>query len=239
MLLKLNISALVLAIHRILFKSAKEAVCQKETNWKYNISYVDGDEEILNLKTKKWEILEEFSARDEENSKDQYEEEASPETAKSKGGLQKTTNPKKTRPPNPHLEKTAATQPKQPPPPPKNLESEIHPAVIHLIEKMLTFDARHRITDDVKLLRLEFYKFQRNIINKRFLFDADLSTLSNKLESRNCDSRSTLHHWFYTADYIWHQRRTTSPLTSMAILLAGISLLQQPLPSQMSESRLL
>ncbi|KAI3698308.1 hypothetical protein L2E82_41761 [Cichorium intybus] len=63
------------------FPSAKEAVCQKETNWKYNVLYVDGDEEILNLKTKKWEILEEFSARDEEeNSKDQYEEEASPET---------------------------------------------------------------------------------------------------------------------------------------------------------------
>ncbi|KAI3690114.1 hypothetical protein L2E82_48089 [Cichorium intybus] len=52
---------------------------------KHKVSYVDGDEEILNLKTQKWEILEEFSARDEEqNSEDQNEEEASPETHKKK-----------------------------------------------------------------------------------------------------------------------------------------------------------
>ncbi|XP_076942912.1 uncharacterized protein LOC143612948 [Bidens hawaiensis] len=33
---------------------------------KHKVSYVDGDEEKLNLRTQKWEILKEFSARDDE-----------------------------------------------------------------------------------------------------------------------------------------------------------------------------
>ncbi|KAL4565214.1 hypothetical protein LXL04_029300 [Taraxacum kok-saghyz] len=59
---------------------------------KHKVSYVDGDEEILNLKTQKWEILEEFSVRDEEpdtdaqneDEEEEEEEEASPETHKKK-----------------------------------------------------------------------------------------------------------------------------------------------------------
>lgn len=47
---------------------------------KHKVSYVDGDEETLNLKTQKWEILQEFSVRDE----DETMEEAPPETNKKK-----------------------------------------------------------------------------------------------------------------------------------------------------------
>ncbi|XP_076948936.1 uncharacterized protein LOC143621383 [Bidens hawaiensis] len=53
---------------------------------KHKVSYVDGDEETLNLRTQKWEILQEFSARDdkeEQNSEDENEE-ASPATNRKK-----------------------------------------------------------------------------------------------------------------------------------------------------------
>ncbi|KAK1411412.1 hypothetical protein QVD17_37961 [Tagetes erecta] len=50
-----------------------------------HISYVDGDEETLNLKTQRWEILPEFSVRDnEEQNTLAQSEEASPETNKKK-----------------------------------------------------------------------------------------------------------------------------------------------------------
>ncbi|KAI3692100.1 hypothetical protein L6452_31909 [Arctium lappa] len=51
---------------------------------KHKVSYVDGDEEILNLKTQKWEILQEFSERDEEQTTEAQDTEASPETHKKK-----------------------------------------------------------------------------------------------------------------------------------------------------------
>ncbi|KAI3709176.1 hypothetical protein L2E82_38935 [Cichorium intybus] len=37
----------------------------KEEYYSFRVSYVDGDEEILSLKTQKWGILEEFSAPNE------------------------------------------------------------------------------------------------------------------------------------------------------------------------------
>ncbi|XP_076951233.1 uncharacterized protein LOC143624472 [Bidens hawaiensis] len=53
---------------------------------KHKVSYVDGDEETLNLKTQKWEILQEFSARDdkEEQNSEAENEEASPATNRKK-----------------------------------------------------------------------------------------------------------------------------------------------------------
>ncbi|KVH91665.1 Armadillo-type fold [Cynara cardunculus var. scolymus] len=51
---------------------------------KHKVSYVDGDQEILNLKTQKWEILQEFSVRDEEQATEAQSAEASPETHKKK-----------------------------------------------------------------------------------------------------------------------------------------------------------
>ncbi|XP_071727463.1 sister chromatid cohesion protein PDS5 homolog C-like [Rutidosis leptorrhynchoides] len=53
---------------------------------KHKVSYLDGDTEILNLKTQKWEILQEFSVRDEEQEQfaEAQSEEASPETHKKK-----------------------------------------------------------------------------------------------------------------------------------------------------------
>ncbi|KAI3737160.1 hypothetical protein L2E82_27155 [Cichorium intybus] len=53
--------------------------------------------------------------------------------------------------------KAAASLPKQPLPRPKNLESQIHLAVIDLIEKMLTFDPRQRITHE-NIVWLSCYK---------------------------------------------------------------------------------
>lgn len=51
---------------------------------KHKVSYVDGDEEILNLRTQKWEILQDFSERDEEQATEAQSAEASPETHKKK-----------------------------------------------------------------------------------------------------------------------------------------------------------
>ncbi|KAI7752993.1 hypothetical protein M8C21_026734 [Ambrosia artemisiifolia] len=52
---------------------------------KHKVSYVDGDEEILNLKTQKWEILKEFSVqKDEEQNPEVHSEEGSPERHKKK-----------------------------------------------------------------------------------------------------------------------------------------------------------
>ncbi|KAK9077874.1 hypothetical protein SSX86_006212 [Deinandra increscens subsp. villosa] len=52
---------------------------------KHKISYVDGDTEVLSLKTQKWEILEEFSVCDDKGQNTQAQiEEASPEIHKKK-----------------------------------------------------------------------------------------------------------------------------------------------------------
>ncbi|KAM0070122.1 putative sister chromatid cohesion protein Pds5 [Helianthus debilis subsp. tardiflorus] len=52
---------------------------------KHKVSYVDGDEETLNLRTQRWEIIQEFSQRDdkEQTTEDQIED-ASPATHKKK-----------------------------------------------------------------------------------------------------------------------------------------------------------
>ncbi|KAJ0672162.1 putative sister chromatid cohesion protein Pds5 [Helianthus annuus] len=52
---------------------------------KHKVSYVDGDEETLNLRTQRWEIIKEFSQRDdkEQTTEDQIED-ASPATHKKK-----------------------------------------------------------------------------------------------------------------------------------------------------------
>ncbi|KAI3828674.1 hypothetical protein L1987_02782 [Smallanthus sonchifolius] len=52
---------------------------------KHKVSYLDGDEETLNLKTQRWEILQEFSVRDnKEQTSEAQSEEASPGTHKKK-----------------------------------------------------------------------------------------------------------------------------------------------------------
>ncbi|KAI7749512.1 hypothetical protein M8C21_001877, partial [Ambrosia artemisiifolia] len=52
---------------------------------KHKVSYLDGDEETLNLRTQKWEILQEFSQRDDkEQTTEAQSEETSPRTHKKK-----------------------------------------------------------------------------------------------------------------------------------------------------------
>ncbi|KAK1419240.1 hypothetical protein QVD17_28403 [Tagetes erecta] len=51
---------------------------------KHKVSYLDGDEETLNLRTQRWEILQEFSRDNKEQTAEDQSEEASPVTNKKK-----------------------------------------------------------------------------------------------------------------------------------------------------------
>nr|XP_043627353.1 dentin sialophosphoprotein-like isoform X2 [Erigeron canadensis] len=51
---------------------------------KHKVHYVDGEKETLNLRTEKWEFLNEYSVRDEEQNIEAESEEASPEIQKKK-----------------------------------------------------------------------------------------------------------------------------------------------------------